>query len=424
MQRPGVWIQFPGRAIANDDHFASYRVRLALTGAAALGRVLLGFHRLIEAQAEGALEPLQFGGGSGSQIDAHARRFGDGVDGSSAANDSNVECALGRRRHGSLTETLDCAGQDHNGIRRAEIAPRMPAGTAHDNFETSTAQRLSHDRVRAGPIQNQAVGDGVLPAWRRENVSHSAQVAFALFPNIADKDERHGVPHTHRAEQRRDTEHGRHAGAIVGNARPIESSSLLANVQRRSGGKHRIDVCAERNVALAETGMDPEDVSHVIDADVIQGEFTKTFGEPGPTSSLAKWRGRDPRHLELPVSQLRLLRAKPVKRRTDFRRSCEAGHFLLKRVRHFGARAAGHELVSSSYNGQRTDWIAFTVEGITVGARHLYPGGLVTRARCRHAFENLSIGQRMIRLLGTSEDAIDKLVGCGNSAMLQPVNHV
>ncbi len=53
----------------------------------------------------------------------------------------------------------DCTARDEHddGIGRAEIAPGVSAGAAHDHLETAAAQGFSHDGVRARAVQHQAV---------------------------------------------------------------------------------------------------------------------------------------------------------------------------------------------------------------------------------------------------------------------------
>ena len=77
--------------------------------------------------------------------------------------------------------------------------------------------------------------------------------------------------------------------------------------------------------------MRAEYVAHVVDADVIQSDFAKTFSQPCAPCRLAKRRRRNTSHLHLPVRQLRLLDAKPVESRTYLRGRRQTSHFLLQR---------------------------------------------------------------------------------------------
>ncbi len=110
------------------------------------------FDGLIERDAQRALQAVDFGHRGGAQIDAHAGRLRNRVDGRAAANHADIECRLRRGRHRRLAEALNGAGEDNDRIGRAEVAPGVPARTAHNHFEAAAAERLGHDRVRSGAI--------------------------------------------------------------------------------------------------------------------------------------------------------------------------------------------------------------------------------------------------------------------------------
>src|SRR6266550_3376081 len=89
--------------------------------------------------------------------------------------------------------------------------------------------------------------------------------------------------------------------------------------------------------------MDPEDISHVVNADVVQPKFAKPLRQPRSAPSLSKRRRRNAGHFQLPMRQLRLLRSKPVKRGPNLGRSRKPRHFLLDRGKHIRYIAAGTE---------------------------------------------------------------------------------
>src|SRR5580658_7350761 len=197
---------------------------------------------------------------------------------------------------------------DLRGMRHIFSTPRWKDSIAY----SLVLDGAGADTIVAGAVKHQAVGDGIFPAGRGKNVAHAAQVAFALFADIADEDKRKRVTDAHRPQHGGDAEHGGHAGAVVGNSRAVEAASLLADVQRRVRRKNRVDVRAEGDVAASETGMRTEDVANVVDADIVERNFAKTFGEPLGAGRLAERRRGDAGHLHLPLGQLGLVRAKPV----------------------------------------------------------------------------------------------------------------
>src|SRR5580700_854116 len=79
--------------------------------------------------------------------------------------------------------------------------------------------------------------------------------------------------------------------------------------------------------------MHAKDISHIVNANIVQPDFAKALRQPGPARRLPKRRRRNPRHLHLPLRQLRFLRAQPVKRRPHLGRSRQSRHIRLHRRR-------------------------------------------------------------------------------------------
>src|ERR1035438_5080482 len=74
----------------------------------------------------------------------------------------------------------------------SEPAPST-AGAARNHLKAAAAKGLRDHRVGAGAIDDDAVSNGIPPAWRLKNMTHAAQIAFAFFSYIADKQERQSV---------------------------------------------------------------------------------------------------------------------------------------------------------------------------------------------------------------------------------------
>src|SRR5579864_2807361 len=271
LQQTCIRVQLSGRTIANHHHFAGDGMRFALRRGAMVGGALFGFDRLIQTHAQGTFQPLEFGSRGRTQIHAHAGRLGNGIDGSAPTNDTDVEGALGRRGDGRLAEVLDGAGEDDDRVGRAEIAPGVTTGTAHDDFEAPAAQGLGNDGVGASAVENQAVGDRVFPARSSKDVAHTAQIALALLTDVADEQKWHGMADTDGAEE------GGHASPVVRNTGAVEASSLLADVERSAGRKNRVDVCAQRDVPLSESRVNAEDVAYVIDPNVVESDLMEAL---------------------------------------------------------------------------------------------------------------------------------------------------
>ncbi len=228
----------------------------------------------------------------------------------------------------------------------------MPARTAHNHLKAPAAQGLGDNRIGARTVEHHAVGNRILPARRGKNVPHAAQIALTFFAHITDKHKRQRVPQPNHSQQRGNPKHRRHARAVVGNSRPIQPAALLPDVERSVRGKYGIDVRAQRHIPLPksrfhepEPGMHAKHVAHIVNANIVESGFAKALRQPGSARRLPKRRGCNPRHLHLPLRQLRLLRPQPVVSRPHLRRSRQPRHFLLHRgsnlrhVRAWGSRA-------------------------------------------------------------------------------------
>ena len=128
-------------------------------------------------------------------------------------------------------------------------------------------------------------------------MAHAAQVAFTLFADVANKDERQSMPEPNGPQNCSNSQHSRYARTVIGNARTVEAASLLSDVEWRAGGKDRVNVRTERNVTPAETGMNSEHVAHVVAVNVIKTYFLEALGQPRSSRCFTEWRCWDVRHL-------------------------------------------------------------------------------------------------------------------------------
>src|SRR5260370_15541181 len=145
---------------------------------------------------------------------------------------------------------------------RAEVAPGVPARTAHYHFEAAAAQGLGHYGVSSSAIDYHAVGNRVTPARRRENVSHSAQVAIAFLTDVSDEHKGQRMRNSRAPEHTGHGQHGRNARAVVGDSRTIQSAALLPHVQRRRRGEHGINIRADTHETTSEARTHAEHIPH------------------------------------------------------------------------------------------------------------------------------------------------------------------
>src|ERR1700704_4389659 len=108
-------------------------------------------------------------------------------------------------------------------------------------------------------------------------MTHAAQIAFSFFTHVANENERKRMWNTCPLQDFGDSQHGCNAGAIVGNPGPIQPGSLLAHIQWRGRRKHGVDVSAERNVAIAVSGMDTKNVADLVGLNFREANFAEAL---------------------------------------------------------------------------------------------------------------------------------------------------
>src|SRR6185312_12524486 len=149
------------------------------------------------------------------------------------------------------------------------------------------------------------------------------------------------MPDTQRAQRSHHGQHCGHAGPVVRNSRTVQAAALLPDVQRRACGKNRVQVGAERHVAVSVAGMRAKNIAYLVGVNRLQTELAEFVGQPLGPGALAERRRGNACQLQLPVRELRLLGAEPGESGANFRQRTEMCHLLLhsrKQLRDFGSR--------------------------------------------------------------------------------------
>src|SRR5581483_4946488 len=184
----------------------------------------------VQRDSKRVLQALNFCRRRRSHVHSHAGRLGDRVNRSPAANHTDIEGRLRGCRYWNTSELTYGLSEHHNGIWRSEIAPGMPARSAHNYFKTAAAQSLGNDSVVSGSIQHQVVSNVVEPAAVRKDVPQPTQVAFTFFADIGNEKNRRRKFQSDLTESGRNAEQRRHSRAIVGNSRAKQSGALLTDI--------------------------------------------------------------------------------------------------------------------------------------------------------------------------------------------------
>src|SRR3954469_5680581 len=186
----GVRIELTARTISDWNHLRRQTRPVMQWIAARRTARLLFLNGLINGAAQLQVDAIDLCRRTRSNIYAHAGRFGDRIDRRSTPNYADIESRLRRRRNSRLRKKLDGPSKRHNRIGRTEVAPRMSAGAAHNHFKAAAAKSFRNDGVSASPIKHEARNDRILPFRFRKNVTHAAQITFALFAHVAYKQQR------------------------------------------------------------------------------------------------------------------------------------------------------------------------------------------------------------------------------------------
>ena len=109
-----------------------------------------------------------------------------------------------------------------------------------------------------------------------EQVLHAAQVAQALFADVADEGDRARRLHVARLERADDGEDHGQAAAVVADARPANHGALLRGLDVGALGEHGVEVRGEHEVrARGRARPLAEDVAHLVDAHVLQTQLAE-----------------------------------------------------------------------------------------------------------------------------------------------------
>ena len=132
----------------------------------------------------------------------------------------------GSFRQAGLSQAGQGRSQRGDGVGRACIGKAVAAGADDGDLVAAAAQGLGDGRVRAGAIQNDVGGDAAGQRTLAVKMAHAAQIAFALFAHIAQKDERRGQFNPGLDQRVGDGQHAGNPGAVVAGARSFQAVAV------------------------------------------------------------------------------------------------------------------------------------------------------------------------------------------------------
>ena len=121
-------------------------------------------------------------------------------------------------------------------------------------------------------------------------MAHAAQIAFTLFADICQYDERNGELDIRMNQSLNDRQHACDSGSVVAGSRRVQTKVSAYAIDRwikwSVGGKDSIQMCGEHDHRAAAFrrqvcgGENSDDVANVIELDIAQSDFSEPSGSP------------------------------------------------------------------------------------------------------------------------------------------------
>ena len=150
------------------------------------------------------------------------------------------------------------------------------------DFVAPAAQALGDDRIGTRPVDNDQRRNRRRPPRLLVDVTHAAQIAFTLFADVADEQQRRSVHQLHRLQGSGNRQQSNNSGRVVGDARAVELVIVAPHRNRRVRGEDSIDVSAQGDEGRAwvSARTDPEDIPQLVAMNVSEREFRKALSQP------------------------------------------------------------------------------------------------------------------------------------------------
>jgi hypothetical protein len=192
----------------------------------------------------------------------------------------------------------------------------MAAWAANCNLEPTASKGLADDGIAAAAVNHERMRDALFPFGILEDVPDAAQVAFALFPNIADEDEIGLAANLALSQGACYRQHAHDAGRVVAYSGPDDAITLLSNGKFSPARENCVQMCSDRDSATLSvcSGKNANDISGFIDLDMRESKLNESLTEPDCPFLLFKGWGGNCGHFNLPLQQFIFLQVQPGER--------------------------------------------------------------------------------------------------------------
>src|SRR5271170_2283653 len=329
----------------------------------------------------------ELGGVGGAEVEEGGGGLGDGVDGGAARDVTDVE---GEERVGGEFEVGDFgegATEEEDGVGGAGVGPGVAAGAGDGDAEAQAAEGSGDGGAGASAFEDKGSGDAGAVGAALEEMTHAAEVAFALFAYVGSEEDRDGWGDVGVAKGGGDGEESGEAGGVVADAGGEDAGGVggFDGVDEGVGGEDGVEVggeedagtgfaelaavwrgngrlsemrgslrCATDGETVRRFGRDDvscgsgiglefgEGIAGVVEVDVGEAEVAEAVEKPGGAGGFAEGWGGDADQLELPLAELRLVEVQPVEGAVDCGEGGEASDATL------GGGGGGHQYSTST----------------------------------------------------------------------------
>ena len=164
----------------------------------------------------------------------------DRIDRRAAFDLANVIGSAGIRRHPRVDEANRATNERVNRIGDAEIGPAVSARSSNHHFYATGGQSFGRNVVDARSVEHNHSLQSV--AVRVNKCAHAAQVSFAFFTNVGNKQNRSLRPDARFVNRPRDSYQRREPGTVIRNSRGRHTIFCAMNLNIRTSGKDGIEV--------------------------------------------------------------------------------------------------------------------------------------------------------------------------------------
>jgi hypothetical protein len=163
-------------------------------------------------------------------------------------------------------------------------------------------------------VKNDVRADGVPKRGVLVEMTHAAQIALALFADIAGEDQIASEIDACVFESRRNCEQTDDTSSVVTGARRFQSSPLKLWRDARLGREDGVNVRREKDAGFRRlrSFSDRDGVADGVEVDLIEVEIAKSLAEPFSAPLLAKRGRRDSHEIRLPAQNLLFLKVQPL----------------------------------------------------------------------------------------------------------------